>query len=141
MSDSTTPVILSACRTPIGKYLGGLSSFSAPQLGAITIREAVRRAGVDAALIDEVIMGHVLQGGSGQAPGRQAAIKVLSKQLAGKEDFVKRFYREARAMAKMNHDNAVSSSIPNRAMLPKSRHATAKGAKCISRSTIFALRA
>jgi len=67
--------IVAACRTPIGKYLGGLSSFSAPQLGAITIREAVRRAGVDAALIDEVIMGHVLQGGSGQAPGRQAAIK------------------------------------------------------------------
>ena len=75
MSDSTTAVILSACRTPIGKYLGALSSFTAPQLGAIAIREAVRRAGVDIAAIDEVIMGHVLQGGSGQAPGRQAAIQ------------------------------------------------------------------
>ena len=75
MSDATTPVILSACRTPIGKYLGGLSGFTAPQLGAIAIREAVRRAGVDDAAIDEVIMGHVLQGGAGQAPGRQAAIK------------------------------------------------------------------
>jgi len=74
MTDSTTPVILSACRTPIGKYLGGLASFTAPQLGAIAIREAVRRAAVDVAAIDEVIMGHVLQGGSGQAPGRQAAI-------------------------------------------------------------------
>ncbi len=72
--DSTTPVIVSACRTPIGKYLGGLSSFTAPQLGAIAIREAVRRAGVDTAAIDEVIMGHVLQGGAGQASGRQAAI-------------------------------------------------------------------
>ena len=72
--DSKTPVILSACRTPIGKYLGGLSSFTAPQLGAIAIREAVRRAGVDVNAVDEVIMGHVLQGGSGQAPGRQAAI-------------------------------------------------------------------
>jgi len=72
--DSKTPVIVSACRTPIGKYLGGLASFSAPQLGAIAIREAVKRAGVDVNAIDEVIMGHVLQGGSGQAPGRQAAI-------------------------------------------------------------------
>jgi len=65
--DSKTPVIVSACRTPIGKYLGGLASFSAPQLGAIAIREAVKRAGVDVNAIDEVIMGHVLQGGSGQA--------------------------------------------------------------------------
>ncbi len=74
MSDATTPVIVSACRTPIGKYLGGLSSFTAPQLGAIVLREAIRRAGADPALVDEVIMGHVLQGGAGQAPGRQAAI-------------------------------------------------------------------
>ncbi len=74
MSDTTTPVILSACRTAIGKYLGGLSSFSAPQLGAVVIREAVRRAGVDHSAVDEVIMGHVVQGGSGQAPGRQAMI-------------------------------------------------------------------
>ncbi|MGQ0702767.1 MAG: thiolase family protein [Gemmatimonadales bacterium] len=74
MSDATTPVILSACRTPIGKYLGGLSSFAAPQLGAIVVREAVKRAGVDPAAIDEVILGHVLQGGAGQAPARQAAI-------------------------------------------------------------------
>jgi acetyl-CoA C-acetyltransferase len=72
--DSKTPVIVSACRTPIGKYLGALSSFTAPQLGAIAIREAVKRAGIDVNAIDEVIMGHVLQGGSGQAPGRQAAI-------------------------------------------------------------------
>ena len=74
MSDATTPVILSATRTPIGKYLGGLSSLSAPQLGAIALREAVRRAGIDVASIDEVIMGHVVQGGSGQASGRQALI-------------------------------------------------------------------
>ncbi len=74
MSDATTPVILSACRTPIGKYLGGLSSFTAPQLGARVVREAVARAGVDAAAIDEVILGHVLQGGAGQASARQAAI-------------------------------------------------------------------
>ena len=75
MSDALTPVILSACRTPIGKYLGGLSGFSAPQLGAKVIREAVRRAGIEPAAVDDVIMGHVLQGGAGQAPARQAAIQ------------------------------------------------------------------
>ena len=74
MSDSTTPVIVSAVRTPIGRYLGGLSSFSAPQLGALAIREAVARARVDAAAVEEVIMGQVVQGGSGQAPARQALI-------------------------------------------------------------------
>lgn len=74
MSDSTIPVIVAACRTPIGKYLGGLAGFTAPQLGALAIREAVRRAGIDAATIDDVIMGQVVQGGSGQAPARQAMI-------------------------------------------------------------------
>jgi acetyl-CoA C-acetyltransferase len=74
VSDSTTPVILSAVRTPIGRYLGGLSSFTAPQLGALTIREAVARARVDPAAVEEVIMGQVVQGGSGQAPARQALI-------------------------------------------------------------------
>lgn len=74
MSDSTTAVILSAVRTPVGKYLGGLSSFSAPALGALVIREAVTRAGIDGDAIDEVIMGHALQGGAGQAPARQAML-------------------------------------------------------------------
>jgi acetyl-CoA C-acetyltransferase len=74
VSDSTTPVIVSAVRTPIGRYLGGLSSFTAPQLGAMVIREAVARAGVEADLVEEVIMGQVVQGGSGQAPARQALI-------------------------------------------------------------------
>jgi acetyl-CoA C-acetyltransferase len=74
VSDATTPVILAACRTPIGKFLGGLSSFTAPQLGALVIREVVRRSGIDSSTIDEVIMGQVVQGGSGQAPARQAMI-------------------------------------------------------------------
>lgn len=74
MNDSTTPVILSAVRTPIGKYLGGLSSFTAPQLGAMVIREAVSRAGTDPSAIEEVILGQVVQGGTGQAPARQALI-------------------------------------------------------------------
>jgi acetyl-CoA C-acetyltransferase len=75
VSDSTIPVIISAVRTPIGKYLGGLSSFTAPVLGSMVIREAVRRAGVDPGAADEVIMGQVVQGGSGQAPARQAMIQ------------------------------------------------------------------
>ena len=70
----TTPVIVAATRTPIGKYLGGLSPLPATKLGAIAIREVVSRAGIDVAAVDEVIMGHVIQGGTGQAPGRQAAI-------------------------------------------------------------------
>src|SRR5881409_898878 len=74
LRDETTPVILSACRTPVGKYLGGLSLLPAPRLGALVIREAVRRAGIADGTVEEVIMGNVLQGGVGQAPGRQAAI-------------------------------------------------------------------
>jgi acetyl-CoA C-acetyltransferase len=73
-SDHTTPVILSACRTPIGRYLGGLSPLAAPRLGALVIRDGVRRAAIEDAAVDEVIMGNVLQGGVGQAPARQAAI-------------------------------------------------------------------
>ncbi|HJQ66000.1 MAG TPA: acetyl-CoA C-acetyltransferase [Gemmatimonadales bacterium] len=73
-SDQTTPVIVSAVRTPIGRFLGGLSPLPAPRLGALVVREAVRRAGVEAGAVDEVIMGNVLQGGVGQAPARQAAI-------------------------------------------------------------------
>jgi len=72
--ETTTPVIISAVRTPIGRYLGGLAPLAAPRLGALVIREAVRRAGVDDGAIEEVIMGNVLQGGVGQAPARQAAI-------------------------------------------------------------------
>ncbi len=74
MSDATTPVILAAVRTPVGRYLGGLSSLSAPQLGALVVREAVARSGIDGAEVEEVILGQVLQGGSGQAPARQAMI-------------------------------------------------------------------
>jgi acetyl-CoA C-acetyltransferase len=72
---SRIPVIVSAARTPIGKFLGGLSTLSAPELGAIAIKAAVDRAGIDKNDIEEVIMGQVIQGGSGQAPARQAALK------------------------------------------------------------------
>ena len=76
MSDaSRTPVIVSAARTPIGKFLGGLSSLAAPELGAIAIRAALERAGVSGDQVQEVIMGNVIQGGVGQAPARQALLK------------------------------------------------------------------
>ncbi len=69
-----SPVIVSATRTPIGRYLGGLSSLRAPHLGAIAVREAVKRAGIDVGAVEEVILGNVVQGGEGQAPARQSAI-------------------------------------------------------------------
>jgi acetyl-CoA C-acetyltransferase len=76
MGDLTRqPVIVSAARTPIGKFLGGLSTLQAPELGATAIKAALQRAKVDPAHVEEVIMGNVIQGGVGQAPARQAAIK------------------------------------------------------------------
>jgi len=68
-------VIVSAARTPIGKFLGGLSPLSAPELGAIAIRAAVERSGIGVQDVEEVIMGNVIQGGVGQAPARQAMLK------------------------------------------------------------------
>jgi acetyl-CoA C-acetyltransferase len=67
--------LLSAARTPIGKYLGGLSELSAPQLGAVAVAEALRRAKTPVERVDEVILGNVLQAGVGQNPARQAALK------------------------------------------------------------------
>ncbi len=67
-------VIVSAVRTPTGKFLGSLKEFTAPALGAIVVREAVRRAGIDPASVDECIMGNVVAAGEGQNPARQAAL-------------------------------------------------------------------
>src|SRR5271155_3452910 len=68
-------VILSAVRTPIGKFMGGLAPLSATELGAKVIAEAVRRAGIEPNLVDEAIMGNVVQAGLGQNPARQAAVR------------------------------------------------------------------
>jgi len=68
-------VIVSAVRVPTGKFLGTLKDFPAPALGAMVVREAVRRAGIDPAAVDECIMGNVVSAGVGQAPARQAALK------------------------------------------------------------------
>jgi acetyl-CoA C-acetyltransferase len=68
-------VIVSAVRTPTGKFLGGLKTFTAPDLGALVVREAVRRAGIDPKQVDECILGNVVSAGEGQAPARQAALR------------------------------------------------------------------
>ena len=70
-----SPVILSAVRTSIGKFQGGLAGFSAPELGGKVVAEAIRRAGVDSKQVDEAILGNVVQAGLGQNPARQAALK------------------------------------------------------------------
>src|ERR1041384_838444 len=68
-------VIVSAVRTPTGKFLGGLKEFTATQLGALVVAEAVRRAGIDPAIVEECIMGNVVAAGEGQNPARQAAVR------------------------------------------------------------------
>src|SRR5256885_12526932 len=74
MSAIKQPVIISAVRTPVGKFLGALKNFKATELGAIVVRESVKRAGVKPEEVDEVIMGCVIQAGLGQNPARQAAL-------------------------------------------------------------------
>ena len=68
------PVIVSAVRTPVGRFLGGLSSLTAPQLGGVAIRAAIARAGIDPGLVDDAYVGCVLQGGVGMAPAKQAIL-------------------------------------------------------------------
>jgi acetyl-CoA C-acetyltransferase len=73
MAGSNDVVIISGCRTPIGKFQGSLSDMTAPQLGAVAVREAVKRANLQPQLVDECIMGNVVSAGLGQNPARQAA--------------------------------------------------------------------
>src|SRR5713101_4631286 len=74
MADSNEVVIIAGCRTPIGKFQGSLSDMSAPQLGAVAVREAVKRANLRPQQVDECIMGNVVSAGLGQNPARQAAL-------------------------------------------------------------------
>src|SRR5256712_14176585 len=75
MASIKEPVIISAVRTPVGKFLGALKTFKATDLGALVVREAVARARVKPEDVDEVIMGCVIQAGLGQNPARQAALR------------------------------------------------------------------
>jgi acetyl-CoA C-acetyltransferase len=83
MSTYPEVFITGAARTPIGKFLGGLAPLKASDLGAIAIKEAMSRAGIGGKDVDEVLMGHVVQAGSGQAPARQAQIKAGIDPVAG----------------------------------------------------------
>ena len=74
MAGSNEVVIISACRTPVGKFQGSLADLSAPQLGAVAVREAVKRANIQPQQVDECIMGNVISAGLGQNPARQAAL-------------------------------------------------------------------
>ena len=92
-------VIVSAVRTPTGKFLGGLKDFTAPQLGALVIKEAVRRAGIAPELVDECLMGNVVSAGLGQAPARQAALVENELRQHAERD-AERLRRAVRAHAR-----------------------------------------
>ncbi|MFO7743178.1 MAG: acetyl-CoA C-acetyltransferase [Anaerolineae bacterium] len=83
MKNANDAVIVSAVRTPIGKFQGTLAPLSASELGAVPVRAAVERAGINPAAIDEVLMGNVVQAGQGQAPARQAGIKAAIPSSVG----------------------------------------------------------
>jgi Thiolase, N-terminal domain len=72
--DNSDVVIVSFARTPIGSFMGSLSSMTAPQLGAAAVKEAVKRTGIDVNLVEEAFLGNVVSAGLGQAPARQAVI-------------------------------------------------------------------
>ena len=123
-------VIVSAVRTPIGRFLGALSSISAPQLGAAAIKGALNKIDLDPTMIDEVLMGQVVQAGCGQAPARQAAI------LAGIPNTVpcttvnkvcssgmKTIMQAAQSIALGNADIIVAGGMENMSRIPHYYHA------------------
>ncbi len=122
-------VIVSAVRTPIGSFLGALSSIPAPNLGATAIKAALEKAGLEPDKVDEVLMGHVVQAGSGQAPARQAAI------LAGIPDTVpcttvnkvcasgmKAVMQAAQSIALGDNEIVVAGGMENMSLIPHYIH-------------------
>lgn len=122
-------VIVSAVRTPIGSFMGSLSSVPAPRLGAVAIRGALDKIGLDPARVEEVLMGHVVQAGAGQAPARQAAI------YAGIPDTVpcttvnkvcasgmKAVMQAAQAIALGDRDIMVAGGMENMSLIPHYLH-------------------
>ena len=123
-------VIVSAARTPIGSFLGGLSSISAPKLGAVAIKGALEKINLSPELVDEVLMGNVVQAGTGQAPARQAAI------YAGIPDSVpcttvnkvcasgmKTIMQAAQSIALGDADIIVAGGMENMSLIPHYHHA------------------
>ncbi|MBT7851172.1 MAG: acetyl-CoA C-acyltransferase [Flavobacteriaceae bacterium] len=123
-------VIVSAARTPIGSFLGGLSTVSAPKLGAVAIKGALDKINLNPKLVDEVLMGNVVQAGTGQAPARQAAI------YAGIPDTVpcttvnkvcasgmKTIMQAAQSIALGDADIIVAGGMENMSLIPHYHHA------------------
>ncbi|BAU26461.1 acetyl-CoA C-acetyltransferase [Aneurinibacillus soli] len=118
-------VIVSAVRTPIGSFMGSLSSIPAAELGAIAIKEALKRAGVSGDQVDEVIMGNILQAGTGQGPARQAAIKaglpqevpsMAINKLCGSG--LKAVHLAAQAISNGDAEVVVAGGMENMSMAP-----------------------
>ena len=122
-------VIVSAVRTPIGSFLGALSSVPAPDLGATAIRAAMAKIDLDPSLVQEVLMGHVVQAGAGQAPARQASIKAgipdtvpcttVNKVCASG---MKAVMQAAQAIALGDREIMVAGGMENMSMIPHYLH-------------------
>ena len=123
-------VIVSAARTPIGSFLGGLSTVSAPKLGATAIKGALEKINLNPALVDEVLMGNVVQAGTGQAPARQAAIyagipdttpcTTVNKVCASG---MKTIMQAAQSIALGDADIIVAGGMENMSLIPHYHHA------------------
>jgi acetyl-CoA C-acetyltransferase len=123
-------VIVSAARTPIGSFLGGLSSISAPKLGAVAIKGALEKINLSPELVDEVLMGNVVQAGTGQAPARQAAIyagipdsvpcTTINKVCASG---MKTIMQAAQSIALGDADIIVAGGMENMSLIPHYHHA------------------
>jgi acetyl-CoA C-acetyltransferase len=123
-------VIVSAARTPIGSFLGSLSTIPAPKLGAIAIKGALEKINLDPTLVNEVLMGHVVQAGTGQAPARQAAIfagipdtvpcTTLNKVCASG---MKAVMQAAQSIALGDADIIVAGGMENMSLIPHYMHA------------------
>ena len=122
-------VIVSAVRTPIGSFMGGLSTIPAPKLGAVAIEGALKKINLDPTLVDEVIMGNVVQAGTGQAPARQAAIfagipntvpcTTINKVCASG---MKAVMQGAQAIALGDADTVVAGGMENMSLIPHYVH-------------------
>jgi acetyl-CoA C-acetyltransferase len=123
-------VIVSAARTPIGSFLGGLSTVPAPKLGAIAIKGALEKINLSPKLVDEVLMGNVVQAGTGQAPTRQAAIQAgipdtvpcttVNKVCASG---MKTIMQAAQSIALGDADIIVAGGMENMSLIPHYHHA------------------
>jgi len=123
-------VIVSAARTPIGSFLGGLSSIPAPKLGAVAIKGALEKANISPEMVDEVLMGNVVQAGTGQAPARQAAIfagipntvpcTTINKVCASG---MKAIMQGAQAIALGDAEIVVAGGMENMSLIPHYYHA------------------